>query len=102
MSYFLSRYRKVPKFLEAKKLCCNLPKIQTKRPNLSVFCQNDANGTANSEDPDQTAPVGSCRVCTVCPDPYLSVRKFRIIKVTTIMLISLHEYAAYNYLPLLL
>ena len=27
-------YRKVPKFSDAKKLCCNLPKIQTKRPNL--------------------------------------------------------------------
>ena len=40
-------------------LCCNLPKFQTKRPNLGVFCQNDANGIANSEDPDQTAPVGA-------------------------------------------
>ena len=26
----------------AKKLCCNLPKIQTKRPNLRVFSQKDA------------------------------------------------------------
>ena len=42
---------------------------------------------ANSEDPDQTAPLGAdCSsrsslvwVCTVCPD--LSVRKFRIITV---------------------
>ena len=41
-----------------KKLCCNLPKIQTKRPHLKVFCQKDANGIANSEDPDQTAPLG--------------------------------------------
>ena len=31
-------YRKVPKFWDARKLCCNLPKIQTKRPNLMVFC----------------------------------------------------------------
>ena len=46
-------------FRTPKKLCCNLPKIQTKKPNLSVFCQNDANGIANSEDPDQTAPRGS-------------------------------------------
>ena len=30
-------YRKVPKFSDARKLCCNLPKIQTKRPNLRVF-----------------------------------------------------------------
>ena len=49
-------YRKVPKFSDARKLCCNLPKIQTMRPNLSVFHLKDANGIANSEDPDQTAP----------------------------------------------
>ena len=52
-------YRKVPKFSDTKKLCCNLPKIQTKRPNLKVFCQNGANGIANSGDPDQTAPLGA-------------------------------------------
>ena len=52
-------YRKVPKFLDARKLCCNLTKIQTKRPKLRVFYQNDANGIANSEDPDQTAPLGA-------------------------------------------
>ena len=40
------------KFLDAGKRCCNLPKIQTKSPNLGKFCQNDANGIANSEDPD--------------------------------------------------
>ena len=52
-------YRKVPKFSDARKLCCNLPKIQTKSPNLRAFSQKDANGIANSEDPDQTAPLGS-------------------------------------------
>ena len=31
----------------------NVPKIQTTRPNLRVFRQKDANGTANIEDPDQ-------------------------------------------------
>ena len=36
-----------PKFSEARKLCCNLPKIQTKRPNLRVFHQKDANEIAN-------------------------------------------------------
>ena len=51
--------RKIPKFSDARKLCCFLPKIQTKRPNLKVFYQNDANGIANSEDPDQTAPLGA-------------------------------------------
>ena len=53
------KYRKVPKFSDARKLRCNLPKIQTKRPNLRVFLQKDANGVANSEDPDQTAPIGA-------------------------------------------
>ena len=47
-------YLKVPKFLDARKFCCNLPKIQTKWPKLRVFYQNNANGIANSEDPDQT------------------------------------------------
>ena len=49
-------YRKVPKFSDDRKLCCDLPKIQEKRPNLWVFGQKDANGIANSGDPDQTAP----------------------------------------------
>ena len=52
-------YGKVPKFLDTTSFCCYLPIIQTKRPNLRVFCQNDANGLANSEDPDQTAPLGA-------------------------------------------
>ena len=52
----LDIYRKVPKFLDPRKLCCNLPKTRTKRPNLRVFRQKDAKGIANSEDPDQTAP----------------------------------------------
>ena len=54
-----ANYRKVPKFLDTRKLCCNLSKIQTKRPNLWVSRQKDANGIANSEDPDQTAPLGA-------------------------------------------
>ena len=49
----------VPKFSDARKFCCYLPKIQTKRPNLRVFHQKDANGIVNSEDPDQTAPLGA-------------------------------------------
>ena len=52
---FMCEYRKIPKFRDARNLGCNLPKIQTKRPNLRVFRQKDANGIANSEDPDQTA-----------------------------------------------
>ena len=56
---FLDIYHKVLKFSDARKLCFNLPKIQTKRPNLRVFRQKDANGIANNEDPDQTAPLGA-------------------------------------------
>ena len=52
-------YRKVAKFLDARKLCCNVTKTQTKRPNLRVFRKKDANGIANSEDPDQTARLGA-------------------------------------------
>ena len=52
-------YRKVPKLSDVRKRCCNLPKIQTKKPNLRVFRLKDANGIANSEDPDQTAPLGA-------------------------------------------
>ena len=55
----LMRHRKVPKFSDARQLCTNQPKIRTKRPNFRVFHQNDANGKANSEDPDQTAPLGA-------------------------------------------
>ena len=46
-------------FRTPKKLCCNLSKIQTKRPNFRVFRQKDLAGIANSEDPDQTAPIGA-------------------------------------------
>ena len=50
-------YRKVPKFSDTRKLCCNLPKIKTKRQNLLIFQLKDAKGIANSEDPDQTASL---------------------------------------------
>ena len=55
----LDMYHKVPKFSDARKLRSNIPKIQTKRPDLRVFRQKDANRIANSEDPDQTAPLGA-------------------------------------------
>ena len=51
-------YPKFPKFSDTRKLSCNLPKIQTKMPNLKVFRLINANGIANSEDPDQT-PLGA-------------------------------------------
>ena len=70
-------YSKVPKFWDSKNLCCNLPTIQTKRPNLKVnneyninieiikvFHQKDANGIANSGDPDLGL---HCSPISVCP-----------------------------------
>ena len=56
---FYYQYRLVPKFSDARKLCCNLPKIQTTGPNLSVFRQKDTDRIAYSGDPDQTAPLGA-------------------------------------------
>ena len=50
---------KIPKFSDVSKLCGNLPKNLEKRPNLRVFRQKDANEIANSEVPDQTAPLGA-------------------------------------------
>ena len=38
---------------------CNVPKIQTKSPNLRVLHHKDANGIANSEDSYQIAPLGA-------------------------------------------
>ena len=43
---------------------------------LRLMRPKDAEGTANSVDPDQTVPIW---ICTVCPN--LSVRKLRIIRV---------------------
>ena len=51
-------YSKVPKVWDARNLCFNL-KFKQKGQTLRVFCQNGANRIANSEDPDQTAPLGS-------------------------------------------
>ena len=34
-------------------------KFYQREQKLRVFCQKDANGIANSEDPDQTAPLGA-------------------------------------------
>ena len=56
---FKCEYRKILKFSDARKHCCNLPKIKTKTPILREFHQKGANGIANSEDPDHTAPLGA-------------------------------------------
>ena len=52
-------YRKVPKFSDPKKLCCDLPKIKQRGQTLGYFVKKDSNGIANSEYTDQTAPQGA-------------------------------------------
>ena len=52
-------YRKVPKFLDTRKCCYNHPKTGKKRFYLRVMHPKDADSIANSEDPDQTAPLGA-------------------------------------------
>ena len=52
-------YRKTPKFLDTENVCCNQPKIQTKRIFHREICSKCADRMANSADPDQTAPCGA-------------------------------------------
>ena len=50
------------KFLKIRtqeNFCSYLRNIQTKSPNVRVLSQKEANGIANSEYPDQTAPLGA-------------------------------------------
>ena len=70
-------YRKNPKNLDTRKICCNYPKSWTVWFHDRVICSKDADGMANSVDPDQTAPL--VWVYTVCLD--LPVHKLRIITV---------------------
>ena len=52
-------YLKVSYFwMPKKKLAVIFSKIQVKRQILGVHLQKHANEIANSEDPDQTAPLG--------------------------------------------
>ena len=61
------------------KNCCNYPKILTRWLYHRVMYPKEADGVANSVDPDQTAPLDVHLVC-----PGLSVRKLRIITVCTV------------------
>ena len=80
-------YRNDPKFSDTQKMCCNHSKVWIMWLYHRVMSPNNADGMANTVDPDQTAPLGAvCSsrssliwVCTVCPG--LSVRKLRIITV---------------------
>ena len=52
-------YRKFPKYSDTQKICCNHSKIWTMWFYPRVMSPNDADGMANSVDPDQTAPLGA-------------------------------------------
>ena len=71
-----SNYCKTPKNSDTRKIYCNNPKIRLVWIFHREMRPNDADGMANSVDPDQTALIW---VFTVCSD--LSVRKFRNITV---------------------
>ena len=53
------KYRKDTKFSDTKNFAVIHLKFKQKGQNLRVIFQNDANGIADSEDPDQTAPLGA-------------------------------------------
>ena len=55
----LMDYCKSTKFSDAHNVCCNSPKIQTKKPFDREICVKGVDGIANSVDPDQTAPRGA-------------------------------------------
>ena len=70
-------YCKFPKYFDTQKICCNHSKIWTMWLYHRVMSPNNADGMANSVDPDQRSSL--IWVCTVYPD--LSVRKLRNITV---------------------
>ena len=51
--------RKFPKYSDAQNICCNHCKNWTMWLYHRVMSPNDADGMANSVDPDQTAPLGA-------------------------------------------
>ena len=60
-------YRKVPKFLDTIKLRCNLPKTKQRGLTLGYFVKKDANGIANSEDPESDLGL-HCLPRPICPN----------------------------------
>ena len=53
------QYRKFPKYSDTQNICCNHSKIWTMWLYHRVMSPKDADGMANSVDPDQTAPLGA-------------------------------------------
>ena len=59
LSRLLRSTRNDPKFSDTQNICCNHSKILTMWLYHRVMCPNDADGMANSVDPDQTVPLGA-------------------------------------------
>ena len=75
-------YCKFPKYLDTPKICCNHSKIWVMWLYRRIMSPDDADGMANSADPDQSVPRTSLIwACTVYPG--ISVQKLRIITVGT-------------------
>ena len=53
---YVTKYRKFSKYLDTQNICCNHPKMWTMLLYHRVMSPNDADGMANSVNPDQTAP----------------------------------------------
>ena len=66
------KYRKSPKYSDTQKICCNHPKSWTWWLYFRVMHLNDADGMANSVDPDQTAPLGVWSGSALFAQAYLS------------------------------
>ena len=72
---FLFDYRKFPKYSDTQKICCNHSKIWTLWLYHRVMSRNDADGMANSVDPDQTAVwSGSALFAQTCLSENLGSR----------------------------
>ena len=75
-------YRKISKNWDTKNNYCDCPKNGTIWFHNAEMRPEDADGAANSIDPDQTAPwSGLIRVYTVCSD--LSVPILRVLRYTS-------------------
>ena len=64
--YTQKKYRKNPKNWDTWKICCNHPKIWTRWLYCRVLHPKDADGIANSVDPDQTALFAQTYL-PICP-----------------------------------
>ena len=58
-AYNTDLYHKFPKYSDTKNIYCNHSQIWTMWLYYRVMSPNDADGMANSVDPDQTAPLGA-------------------------------------------